>query len=339
MKTLFQSLSAFGLGLLAAGTAGAQVAPAPVRAVPAQPVQAAPAQPAAAPAEAGASNNHGQGIDIKRRPGDIPGPIDSFQDIQDSLKMAFMAADQNHDGLISQKEATDAGNMLVGGLFFSADANGDGAVSREEAQAIRERLMSQNPLVRLALQRAKETNPQNAAAGTQALRNIGSILDGNDDNKIQASELRQAVTTGVQGLFSVADTNRDSQLSPNELNAAAYSIARAASQAAFQQADKDNNGQLSKEEFHQSLVQPADAVFNVLDANGDGQLSQQEMNRAGQVIASRVRMFQIPDADNSVDELLRTGQRPGEVAPPANVNASQINNAVDSVKPNANNPR
>ncbi|HEU5119078.1 MAG TPA: EF-hand domain-containing protein, partial [Isosphaeraceae bacterium] len=204
--------------------------------------------------------------------------------------------------------------------------------SKEEAQSIRQRILDSNPIMRFALQRAKDPNQKNMA-GSEALKNISNILDGNDDNKLQANELRQAVTSAVQGLFAVADTNRDSQLSPNELNAAAYSIAKAASQAAFQQADADNNGALNKDEFHKALVQPADAVFNVLDANLDGQLTQQELNRAGRVLASQLQMFEVPDADNSIDELIRTGRRPGEVAPPANVNASQINEAVDAVRP------
>ena len=70
---------------------------------------------------------------------DTPGPIDSVQDLQDSGKIAFKMADVNNDNRISQKEAVDAGNLLVGGFFFRADANGDGVVSKEEAQQARER--------------------------------------------------------------------------------------------------------------------------------------------------------------------------------------------------------
>ena len=43
--------------------------------------------------------------------------------------MLFKLADTNNDGQISQKEATDAGNLLVGGFFFRADANGDGTLT------------------------------------------------------------------------------------------------------------------------------------------------------------------------------------------------------------------
>lgn len=46
------------------------------------------------------------------------GPIQNIQDLQDTGKLLFKLADTNNDGQISQKEATDAGNLLVGGFFF-----------------------------------------------------------------------------------------------------------------------------------------------------------------------------------------------------------------------------
>lgn len=317
MKNLFKGLSAFGLGMLAAGTAVAQQAPARAE-LPEAPKSA--------------ENARIQGVEIERQPGDLPGPIDSFHDVQDSLKMAFMAADQNHDGLISQKEATDAGNVLVGGLFFSADANGDGAVSREEAQAARKKVFDNNPILRFVLQRAKDPNQKNMA-GSEALKSIRDILDGNGDQKLQATELRQAITSAVQGLFAVADTNRDNQISPAELNASVFAIAQAAAQSAFQQADADNSGGINKEEFHKGLVQPADVAFDILDANLDGELTQQELDRAARVLANQLQMFEMPEASNSLDDLLRTGRRPNEVAPPANVNATRRAEPVRPANP------
>src|SRR5580704_5208177 len=66
------------------------------------------------------------------------GPIKSMHDLQDTAKVLFKLVDTNNDGQISQKEATDAGNLLVGGFFFRADANGDGTLTHEEAQQARE---------------------------------------------------------------------------------------------------------------------------------------------------------------------------------------------------------
>src|SRR4051794_40959872 len=73
-----------------------------------------------------------------RPQGDLPGPIANIRDLQDSAKMLFKMADTNNDGQISQKEATDVGNLLVGGFFFRADQNGDGVLEPQEAQAARE---------------------------------------------------------------------------------------------------------------------------------------------------------------------------------------------------------
>ena len=131
--------------------------------------------------------------------------------------MLFKLADTNNDGQISQKEASDAGNLLVGGFFFRADTNGDGVLTPAEAQQARESLFAQQPLLKFVLQRAKPTNApqtnQPVAAGTNndparvaqnlaadPARTIGSLLDSNHDQKIEATELRQAVQTGVQTL-------------------------------------------------------------------------------------------------------------------------------------------
>src|SRR5271165_4275130 len=93
------------------------------------------------------------------------GPIQSIQDLEDTAKMLFKLADTNNDGQISQKEAVDAGNLLVGGFFFRADTNGDGVLSPEEARAAREQLFRQQPLLKYVLEKAKPLNAGNAAPG------------------------------------------------------------------------------------------------------------------------------------------------------------------------------
>jgi Ca2+-binding EF-hand superfamily protein len=303
-----KGFAAMGLGLLTASAALAQQ-PTP----PAAPTNGQqPTPPPSAPANR--TTQVGEGIEINRMPGDIPGPIDSLHDIQDTLKMAFMAADQNHDGLVSQDEATDAGNLLVGGLFFAADTNGDGTLSKDEAQAARQKILRQNPLLKFALQRAKNPN-QTDLAGTEAVKNVGDLLDANNDQQLQASEIRNAVKTGVQGIFALADTNRDGQLSPTEMNSAVYAMARAGVQAAFQAADGNNDGALSKEEFAQALTEPANAAFDILDADLDGRLTTQELDRAGRVLASQLQAFTIPEAQNSAENLIEQGRVPRELAP------------------------
>jgi Ca2+-binding EF-hand superfamily protein len=244
--------------------------------------------------------------------GDLPGPIDSVKDLQDTAKMLFKMADTNNDGQISQKEATDVGNLLVGGFFFRADTNGDGVLEPQEAQAAREQLFQQQPLLRYVLQKAKPQNAPAAAPGgigqpgqlTQNIaanpaQAIGNLLDTNHNQKIEAAELRQAVQQGVTMLFQVADANQDGQLSPTELNRAVGQAAQLATQIAFQTADTDRNGAISMEEFDKALTEPAHAAFRVLDANNDGQLSVDELRRAQQIIANQIIRLQVPDAANS----------------------------------------
>ena len=88
-------------------------------------------------------------------PKDGIGPINSFQDVQDTAKMFFKLADTNNDGQISQKEAVDVGNLLVGGFFFRADTNGDGVLSQEEARQARESLFAQQPLLEACVRKGQ----------------------------------------------------------------------------------------------------------------------------------------------------------------------------------------
>src|SRR4051812_39221242 len=84
----------------------------------------------------------------ERKAGDLPGPIDSLQDLQDTGRMVFKMADTNNDGQISQQEAVEAANGVVGGFFFRADRDGNGVLTAEEAQAAREAFLASKPWLR-----------------------------------------------------------------------------------------------------------------------------------------------------------------------------------------------
>lgn len=252
----------------------------------------------------------------------LPGPIDSASDVQDTARLLFKLADSNNDGQISQREAGDVGNLLVGGFFFRADTNGDGVLTEQEARQARESLFTQQPLLRFVLERAK---PRNQPQGTQSqnvqpiasgtandpahvarslaadpLRTVENLLDTNRNQKIEATELRQAVQTGVSTLFLMADTNQDNQLSPYELNDAIGEIAKSAVQSVFQAADTDRNNMLSMDEYDKALTEPAHAVFRVFDANADNQLTLDELQRAERVIADQIARLRVPEQSNSI---------------------------------------
>jgi len=247
---------------------------------------------------------------------DVPGPIDSLQDLQDTGRMLFKLVDENNDGQISQKEAVDAGNLAVGGLFFRADTNGDGVVSQDEAKAARDTFLAQKPLVRFMIERAKYAKPAPTTAGSPNPATVFmGLVDANNDKQLQATEVRQAVQTAVQGLFAAADTNRDGLMSPTEVNAAIAGAVKATQQATFQAADLNHDGQISKEEFTKALTDPANAAFAILDANNDGQLSQQELQSAGRIIENQIQRSTVPEPANSLRNLIRTGQKPEQVAP------------------------
>jgi Ca2+-binding EF-hand superfamily protein len=233
---------------------------------------------------------------------EIPGPIDSVSDIQDTAKMIFNAVDENNDQQISQKEATDAGNLLVGGMFFRADANGDGTLTADEAKAARDSFLSQKPWLRYVFQTIENEEKKGGNQGNSAsnlARTMFTTFDTNNDRKLEASEVRQGVQTAVQGVFATADTNRDGQLSQSEVNAAIVSTGRTLAQAAFKRADKDNNNALSEQEFDQALREPVHVAFAVADLNHDGQLSAEEAQQLRQVLISKIQQMNLPSINNA----------------------------------------
>jgi Ca2+-binding EF-hand superfamily protein len=242
------------------------------------------------------------------------GPIDA---IQDAGKLMFKLVDANNDGQISQQEAVDAGNLMVGGFFFRADANGDGVLSKDEMKAAQDSFLAQRPLLRYIV--AKNENVQGAippgSPTATAAQGLQSMIDTNNDGQLQASELRQFVQTTVAAVFATSDTNRDGQLSPTEVNAAIVGMANAAQTAAFQAADLDRNGQVSMAEFDKAIIEPGHAIFRAVDVNNDGQISPQEAQAARQQVLGQLNMLRVSEPANSLKNLMRTGANPAQVAP------------------------
>lgn len=242
------------------------------------------------------------------------GALDLLDNVQDTGRVIFKLVDENNDGQISQKEAIDAGNLMVGGFFFRADTNGDGVVSQEEAKASSDSFLAQRPWVKFLVGRVESSKPA-STNGTQSPSVVlMGVIDANGDKNLSATEVRSAIQTGVQGLFAAADTNRDGQMSPVEVNAAIVGGLKAAEQATFQAADLNHDGQISRDEFVKALTDPANAAFAILDANSDGELSQQELASAGRVLESQFQRTYLPESPNSLKNLLQTGKKPNQEA-------------------------
>jgi len=247
---------------------------------------------------------------------DLPSPMEAIRLIQNVGRTMFMAADINHDGLLSQREATDANNTLVGGFFFHADRDGNGVVTQEEAKAVQESFLNQNPWVRRIVETIeKQQKSPRESNMPDPIQSFTVLLDTNNDKQIQASEVRELVQTTTQSIFAAADTNRDGQMSPSEINAALAGAARSAAQFGFQQADLDGNGSLSRAEYDKAIIDPADLVFQLVDLDHNGQISQQEAQQTERTIIQQVRMFQLPEPSNSLTNLIESGKLPEEAAP------------------------
>ena len=251
---------------------------------------------------------------------EAPGPIDTLGDLQDTAKMLFKLADSNNDGLISQQEAVDVGNLLVGGFFFRADQNGDGKVTKEESDQARENLFKQRPLLRFVFERAQQEAATQGKPNPaeQVRQNVLSVLDSNQDGAIEAAELRQGVQSTVQSLFLAADRSGDGQLDPNELNIAVVEVGRTALQAGFKMADTDNSGAISRDEFNKALVEPANVVFRVFDANNDGQITPEEMNSGVKIIGHELNALKVREPNQTLPERI---QQAVQAAPTRDANA------------------
>ncbi|MFO0950509.1 MAG: hypothetical protein U0835_05030 [Isosphaeraceae bacterium] len=281
----------------------------------------------------------------QRPSGEVPGPIDSLSDLQDTGRLIFGVADENGDGQISQKEAIDAANLAVGGFFFRADQNGDGVLSQDEERQARDAFLSSKPWLRYVVETAKNTRPQAGQGQAQPGQPAGSapfnpiallnsVIDSNNDKQVQASELRQVVQSTTQGLFEQADTDRNGLLSHTEVNAAMANMANSIAQLAFQQADSDNSGQISEAEFTKSIMEPARVAFRVMDLNHDGQVSPQEAQTMRQVVMSKLRMA---NQNMNAGNWQRTGTYSGTAT--GAVIGSPAQPAAIPAQPAANPPR
>lgn len=231
--------------------------------------------------------------DIPRTEADLISTVKAMPGVQIIGKMVFKLFDENGDNKISQQEATNAGNLFVGGFFFSADTNGDGVLSEEEMNKARDAFLDARPWVKYAVETAGATQTQEGDASSTPDAQAKALfvrLDTNRDNQLQASELRQAVKVGIQALYAMIDTDRDGQLTLAETEAGVETVGRMAGELVFQHADTDRNGQISRAEFEKAIMEPARVAFAVADLNHDGQISLQELQSLRAVVMNQLQL-------------------------------------------------
>ncbi len=227
--------------------------------------------------------------------------------------MLFKMADENNDGQISQKEAIDAGNLLVGGFFFRADTNGDGVLSKDEVRQARDSFLARQPA---------DADPRPEEPGRRRRRRPGSpaanaeqmferCVDTNHDGNLQASEVRQIVQTGVQGLFASADTNRDGQLSPTEVNAALIGMANAAAQAAFQTPPTPTTtARSARPSSTRRSSSPPTRSSAAWTPTTTARSRRRRPSRPARSVLNQVRRLRVPEPANSARNLLHSGRQP-----------------------------
>ena len=178
--------------------------------------------------------------------------------------MLFKMADTNNDGQISQKEAIDAGNLLVGGFFFRADQNGDGVAQPGRGASRPARPVPPAAAAPLRREKAKAgcRRPEDGTTPTpNPAKAIGNLSTPTTTSRSRrpnsARRSRRASRAFRRGRHQPRrpdqpdrDQRRDHRRRPGP-----------SAQAAFQQADTDNNGQISQAEFDKAIIEPANVVF------------------------------------------------------------------------------
>ena len=101
------------------------------------------------------------------------------------------------------------------------------------------------------------------------------------------------------------------------LNGAIVEVGRAGIQAAFQTADADKNGAVSREEFDKAIINPANVVFRVIDANNDGQITNEELRTGTQLLMRELKSLKVPEPANSIPNPIKSAVDRPPTNPPA----------------------
>ena len=238
--------------------------------------------------------------------------------------MLFKLADTNNDGQISQKEAIDAGNLMVGGFFFRADQNGDGVLSRTRRSRPARRCFAQQPLLRYVVEQGQGRGRTDATRAGQ--RRPGRRTRRRPSWQPARHQQRQA-DPGDRGAPGGPDGR------PGAVRRGRHQPRRPAQPDRDQRGDHRRGpdggpGRLPARPTPTTTASSAgpsstrrsssrrNVVFAILDANNDGQISPQEAQQARQVDRQPAQdAAWSPSRPTRPRNLIRSGRRADQVAP------------------------
>lgn len=198
----------------------------------------------------------------------------------------FDRLDGNKDGQVTADEVDEERRRLFERLVRVADKNSDGKLSRDEfAEGIKAKPSETSPAP--AGDRPNLPNP----------REIFARFDKNSDGKLGKDEVPERLKEN----FDRVDTDKDGSINPDELRQAFQMMARQAGapgggrpnaemlERLFSQADKNNDGKLSRDEIPEERREMLGRLLDRLDDDGDGAVTKEQFLRAMQRLSETGR--------------------------------------------------
>lgn len=197
---------------------------------------------------------------------------DSLPDITADL---LALADTNADGRVSYDELSELLQFVTPAMFGLLDADGDGFLC------------------------AADLNPEPACGPRELLLRIVRQADVNNDGAITLEEARTVVPALSSDTFELMDRNDDGVLSREDIPTLPPNPLERLYRA-LREADANEDGVVTFEEFQALFPSLPDGVFNQLDRNGDGVLDIEDAPAAPVDPIARIMRW-LADADANAD--------------------------------------